>query len=604
MSAVTSNSPLWTLQEAVAYVQEHIDRNIDEALILAFERERLLPVFGDASKQYLRDDILALCPLLAAVARGEATAFGQAGFFDAGLPSQVRFGQRTWLPLADAVSASNQPAIFPALRQLVRLATAEEESELTSPLTWLGGTCIRAAGSLAEKASEQVRREAEIASVGVADFARTAYYMGTKRDLGPFLVEAMATALPPDAVILDLMCGSGAASGALCRVWPTYASDAQLFCQHLATVQGGGYDPARVSTYLPSLLECAREHEAKLRQPVATLLRREAELCHSDLTEELLREFRAYVAEVPAFPEDRSIDGWSPRREVALRRGDPRRVPYCLFTAYFPSVFLGLRQAIEIDSLRYAIDQLEDEKDRQWALGALVVATSVRATTYAAHFAQPLIRDVSSVSLLQAGKILENWAGSVYHEFAVRLDRLSRQSISARFPIKTVSGPWPVALEQFAALVTDSPVAVYVDAPYTREEYSRYYHVLETLVRYDYPSATGRGKVPSKARAERFASELFTRTQSKMEDGLVQIIRAVLDRGWTCAWSYSTTGSARIPLVVERAAEGRAVRIESFASPHRYMSQRGRRPKDVTEYVLVFSPGHNRSRRGVLPLPL
>jgi adenine-specific DNA-methyltransferase len=39
---------------------------------------------------------------------------------------------------------------------------------------------------------------------------------------------------------------------------------------------------------------------------------------------------------------------------------------------------------------------------------------------------------------------------------------------------------------------------VYADPPYTRDQYSRYYHVYETLYKYDYPSIQGIGRTPSR----------------------------------------------------------------------------------------------------------
>ncbi len=594
MPTAAKHASLLTLDEAVEYARKHIHPSVDSTLLLGLERVGLLPAFNEPQKCYLLGDIDSLSPLLGALACGEFPHYAENDFFERNLPAQVCVGIDTWLPLGDTVSVRDRPDIYPALRHLAQLAARQDIdgqiAEEAQMLPWLGGTYVRARNSVAQAAKIQVVREAQIAPVGKADFARTAYYMGTKRDLGPFLVEALAGVLPPHGAVLDLMCGSGAASGAFSRVWPTYASDAQVFCQHLAVVQGGGYDSARATKCLARLLEVARSHEAELRKPLEALLLREAELCHSDSTPTLLEQFRDYIADVPTYPNDKGFGAWNPSAEVAARRDNLRRIPFCLFTAYFPTLFFGLRQAIEIDSLRFAIEQLENHDDRRWALGALIVATSVRATTYAAHFAQPRIRDVAELSLSQLRKILELWSGSVYHEFAVRFSRLALQSESAKYPVQIVSGPWNAALENFAQQVSAESVAVYLDAPYTREEYSRYYHVLETLVRYDYPLATGRGKVPSKARAERFASELFTRSQHTMEDNLVQIIRAVVKRGWICAWSYSNTGRARIPVVLERVAEEEACRIESFAAPHRHISQRGKKPKDVTEYVLLFLP--------------
>lgn len=414
--------------------------------------------------------------------------------------------------------------------------------------------------------------------------------MGTKRDLVPFLVEALSSVLPAEGAVLDLMSGSGAASGGFCSVWPTHASDAQTFSRILAQVQGGGYDSSRSKACLGRILDLAWSNESELRRPIEDLLKREAEICHSDLTDDALIQLCRYVEDIPSISTAKGYGGWNPSSEIVTRRSDIRKFPFCLFTAYFPTVYFGLRQSVEIDSLRFAIEQLENEQDRQWALGALMVAVSVRATTFAAHFAQPRFRDFESLSIGHLGKLLDSWAGSIYHEFSVRFNSLAGRSESIMHPVNTIRGPWEEALKEFASRVEDKPAAVYVDAPYTRAEYARYYHVLETLALYDYPSSVGQGRIRSKAGGESFASEFFTRKQDVMEENLVRIIQEILRKGWICAWSYSDAASARISAVIENIAAQTNCTIESHAAPHRYVAQRGKKPKAVTEYLILFCP--------------
>src|SRR5207253_2965645 len=51
---------------------------------------------------------------------------------------------------------------------------------------------------------------------------------------------------------------------------------------------------------------------------------------------------------------------------------------------------------------------------------------------------------------------------------------------------------------------------IYADPPYSKDHYSRYYHVLETLVRYDYPSAAGAGRY----RPDRYSTPFSLRRQA------------------------------------------------------------------------------------------
>src|SRR5690606_18929617 len=53
------------------------------------------------------------------------------------------------------------------------------------------------------------------------------------------------------------------------------------------------------------------------------------------------------------------------------------------------------------------------------------------------------------------------------------------------------------------------PSIVYADPPYTKDQYSRYYHLWETLVLYDYPKITGKGRY----REGRFQTEFAVKSK-------------------------------------------------------------------------------------------
>ena len=44
---------------------------------------------------------------------------------------------------------------------------------------------------------------------------------------------------------------------------------------------------------------------------------------------------------------------------------------------------------MQIDSIRYALDKIEDKETRDWGLGVLIVTVSSIASNHAGHFAQP-----------------------------------------------------------------------------------------------------------------------------------------------------------------------------------------------------------------------
>ena len=545
----------------------------------------LLPLFRDANsgKLVLRTDLDDSRDAIAYLAEAvPGDLFGSQ-------PRSVMIGPTTHVDLA-ASQVTTDPVYYAGLRNVLRLIRGGVTHDvLETHLDYFGGAGIRTtSGAVVDEVRRQLARAAALEASHAGQFAHSAYYMGSKRALSTFIVEAIGSTLSDDGIVVDLMCGSGAASGAFCRLWRTIASDAQEFCRVLAAVQGGGYQRTDAAAILDSVLQLARQHAGTLQRPLADALTEEEAIFHGDLDRDTLRRYREFLGRWPTYPGGRSRSGWDPVREVQLRQRDPQILPYCLFTAYYANVYFGLRQAVEIDGLRYAIDQVEDAQDRIWALGALIASVSALGSTFGGHFAQPPIRQPSHLNMGNLGRLIEGRAASITHEFCARYLSLASESERTTYPVETVSGPWQVALDSVEEIVCSrQEVTVYVDAPYTREEYSRYYHLLETLVNYRYPDSVGIGRVPSKLGGGRFRSEFFTRSSDRLVDALCSVIVSVLRRGWTCAWSYSDGGGVSIPRVIEEVNRHLPCDVRSYAAPYRHKALGSRSAKAVTEYLLI-----------------
>ncbi len=510
-------------------------------------------------------------------------------------PSSLRLAGGVTLRKAVPGAAAEEPTVGPALRALAVLAAKDHPRRGSEPgavavagAAWLDGWSLRAGPAVRNLAAEQGARLAALHDAQQRDFANSAYYLGSKRRLGPFLSEALHCFAPDAEAVVDLMCGSGAASGAFSRHVPVVASDAQSFSLLLARVQGGGMTPDRAEGVLCEVLGRARPHLSDLQSLAADAIAAEQAWLHGP------GDPQACLAAAAAFPTYRSDDppgrtvrGWDPVALVAERRSDPAAYPYVLFLAYFANRFVGVRQATEIDSLRYAIDGLSG-LEREWALGALVVSVSAVATTYAGHFAQPLVND-RSLSDRVFRQLLRKRPMSVIREFEARLRSLAASSADVRHPVTPVPGPWRDGLEASGAALGGRRPVVYLDPPYTREEYSRYYHVLETLADYRYPSAVGPGRVPGKGPGGRFASEFFTRSRSRMIASLAALIAEPLSRGWPVLWSYGS--SAAVDATDVLGAVGPAARrVRSVSADHGYKSQGTGAARAVRESVLFIDP--------------
>ena len=428
---------------------------------------------------------------------------------------------------------------FPAVRNLLALADATKFSKEEAPqsLKYFGPTLlISRRPKVVALARDQLAAAARIDHDSSFEFANSAYYMGTKRSLASFLMEASRRVLPPRSVVLDLMCGSGAAARAYSHQFEVIAADALSFCSTLARCMGGGYTVREAELALESIAQNVRANFELLRPMVSDSLEKEQQFLHRELDQPLLDDYIAFAESTPRYIDIHPSQRSSFDDEILQRRKDPRLRPYCLVSTYWSNVYFGVAQSAEIDSIRFAIDQLHDEKTQQFALGALLAACSKLSSGYGGHFAQPL--RLGSLSPVRLANLLEIRAQSIYREFSVRFLALAGESERSSHEIRPIVGGWDLALKA-AMQFSPRPTAVYLDAPYTRDEYSRYYHVLESLSRYNYPFSRGIARGPDRKRDDYFTSPFFTKDTAKTTRELIRIIQSVLDVGLSYLQSYS-----------------------------------------------------------------
>ncbi len=162
------------------------------------------------------------------------------------------------------------------------------------------------------------------------------------------------------------------------------------------------------------------------------------------------------------------------------------KFPYTLFTNYFSGTYFGKTQAMQIDSLRYAIDKTK-EKYKTLLLSCLIFSCYQTVTSVGSHFAQPKIakaknktdiekkrqQDVKKYFLKKFSEIKEN----------LYIDKKKNRAFCDDFKDLLTSKEIPIGKIS----------VTYIDPPYTIDHYSRFYHILNTLVLYDYPGKVGKG---------------------------------------------------------------------------------------------------------------
>lgn len=391
---------------------------------------------------------------------------------------------------------------------------------------------------------------------------RTLWYMGAKTRLcEEFIDGAVRDLVSPGATILDACSGTGAVGRWFAGDYRVLANDAQEFSSviaraHLEVSEDWARELDRLEPE-SDLAEARGRNADALESLYAESLTRESELLDQLLTTDpiegaLLTEYRRFCSLVPVpfqSPQnDLQDDPYATIRPLlpeflSERRRTRESTPAMMCVAYWGQVYFGIKQAIAIDSIRQAINEIPTESEfsqekKSIYLAALLHAVSV-STSGTSHFAQP--RSVEKDKELVA--VAKRRSIDIEEQFELALDAIRREVLER----PRLSGNRVFCSDVLELLGEDSLLdsekvdLVYLDPPYTSDNYSRFYHVLETLARYDYPELQCRGDELTKGRypirETRFTSDFCSGSQ--VEEAFRKVAKGCVSRGASLLISYS-----------------------------------------------------------------
>lgn len=383
-------------------------------------------------------------------------------------------------------------------------------------------------------------------------------YMGTKRPLAP-LVADLATDCQGGAC-LDLFAGMCAVGQQLAPSRQIWSNDLQAFASLVAKCQfcsiEGAPDPGSVTTLLAPAYHLRRQ---EVEKEYSNEIRLERDALASADCKTLLETFETRI-----FLANR------------IRAGSGER--YRLFSERYAGTYFGIRQCAEIDGLRHALDAVIGNGElRDWCLVALCAAISRCANT-TGHFAQPLTPKSNNLA-----KLINQRRRSVWEEFVSALGRLSAFGTNPWRGRNRVFQTDALSLLRGGDKLSGVGL-VYADPPYTSDQYSRYYHIYETLILYDYPAARGRGLY----RDDRAVSSFSHSTKVKVSiDRLIASARAI---GADLILSYPSNGllpSSRDQIIgMIRQHYGRAPDVVPLVHSHSTMgASKGSATQQVVEIL-------------------
>ena len=323
------------------------------------------------------------------------------------------------------------------------------------------------------------------ASADAVDVLRPIQYLGNKQRSLSTILAIVDSLVPSTAAVADFFTGTSVVAQGIASLGRrTIAVDVSRACAAIATATlgAGRGDAVGGAQQLVAML---RDEAADIEDPLRTawepfLAAEDRALAAADGRE--LLELARFVPQVwRSFPAPPLLTGLFSAWNSSVAAGAQC---HGLLSPVFAGSYFSVRQALELDARRAAVASLVKERaigpwDEAALITALLAAASLAAFSPGKHFAQPHRTEGDKDLTFHAGRVLSDRSVSiprVVDDWIERLHNHGRAASEGHAVLRR-------SVEDVTAdeLVTGGVSAVYADPPYTAQQYSRFYHVLDTL---------------------------------------------------------------------------------------------------------------------------
>ncbi|MBW5448630.1 hypothetical protein GE107_21520 [Cohnella sp. CFH 77786] len=378
-------------------------------------------------------------------------------------------------------------------------------------------------------------------------------YMGSKKNLIDFVVEGINEVYVEGAHVCDLFAGTAVLSGVLRNQATVISNDIQSYSSVLA------------KTYLESYPW--NEHPGILEHIV-------------DLANDRVRRFKnEYPQLVFNYNREFTLTEFNEleKSQQDLINFNFGAQPNHLFAKNYSGTYWSYEQCLWIDAIRsIAEDEYINSPFYNAIISSLMFAMSYNSQS-TGHYAQ--YRDATNMSSMN--DILIYRRKEILPFFIRKFEEL-------RDTLNINQFEYQVTAQDYRECLNNIPhnTVVYADPPYAFVHYSRFYHVIETLVRYDYPEVLHKGRY----RTDRHQSPFCIRTQVK--GAFREMFSKVFQRESHLVLSYSDTGMITLEELVELAREEFAerfyevnIRFQDYL--HSTMGRREDKNRNVQECLII-----------------
>ena len=326
-------------------------------------------------------------------------------------------------------------------------------------------------------------------------------YMGSKRELLDFIISSINDLDIESNWFCDLFSGTSVVGCSLKDEYNVQINDIQIYTSIFA------------NTYLPNINKLINSTELeKIKDRVLFYV------------DEIYRKYPELIF------DKNSIDKYEKLTKLEIQQQNliysNFEIGFHLFVKYYSGTYWSYTQCVWIDSIRAVAEEYKGKSDYYIILSSLIYAMSYTSQS-TGHFAQ--FRDVTESNMhdIMLYRIRDIWT---YFEKKF-LEILNMVDVEAtnRYTITT--------LDYLDCLrLIERNTIVYADPPYSSVHYSRFYHAIETLIRYDYPNVKYKGRY----REDRHQSPFGKKTEVKNAFG--KLFKGVKNKNSHLILSYSDNG--------------------------------------------------------------
>lgn len=312
---------------------------------------------------------------------------------------------------------------------------------------------------------------------------RTLNYLGSKLRLLDFIEGEIEEVTPTGKEVCDLFAGSGCVSRKLSKNFNVVACDIQKYSKIICNALLNKFDITDED--IANFFAKINTNEAvKLRQSFAPLVQLEQAAIDNKNLEVLTCILEHGSIEV--FNIEHNISCLSDQLSMVSKslKDECLDNEQSLISRYYGGVYFSYKQAVDIDIILEGIYRFISKENQDIFLAALLSTASDVVDTVGKHFAQPIkARDSKGkIKVTVYNKAVKDKTIDVealYKEWLTKYKNLEKGDLLHT----TMQGDFEYCLKA----LPDNVKTVYADPPYTRDHYSRFYHVLETLTLRDTP---------------------------------------------------------------------------------------------------------------------